>query len=198
MPSAAALPLDAVIATSCLRERPRREPDPERESRITLDLVEALARDPASIYERLVDAIVDLCGAHSAGISLLDPDGTRFLWPAVAGQWARYVSEGTSRDFGPCGTVLDRDALLLFQSPERHFTYLQQADPPIVEGLLVPFHIGGQPVGTIWAISHGAGKVFDAEDARLLRNLSGFTSRAYKALRASGSLAGAWRPDGGP
>ena len=46
--------------------------------------------------------------------SILEPDGKRFYWPAIAGRWAEHLGGGTPRNFGPCGTVLDRNAVLLF------------------------------------------------------------------------------------
>ena len=50
---------------------------------------------------------------------------------------------------------------------ERHFSNFAKVEPRIVEALLVPFHVGGVAVGTIWVSSRDGSKRFDAEDARV-------------------------------
>jgi two-component sensor histidine kinase len=114
----------------------------------------------------------------------------------VAGQWACHVGKGTPRDFGPCGTVLDRNAALVFSHPERYFTYLSPVEPCLEEGLLVPLYVEGKALGTIWVVSHDTSCRFDAEDLRLITSLAAFASSAYQALisldrsaRRNGELA---------
>src|SRR5713226_7842786 len=77
----------------------------------------------------------------------------RFFWAAIAGLWSPQLGGGTPRNFGPCGDVLDRNVPLLFTHWERRYPYLVAATPLAEEGLLVPFHVEGKAVGTIWAIS---------------------------------------------
>ena len=132
--------------------------------------------------------VLRLTLADSAGISLLDERNGRFVWPAVAGGLFPYLGQGTPRNFGPCGTVLDRNAPVLFLHPERHFTYLDPIKPPLEEVLLIPFHVDGRPVGTIWAVIHNQESKFQPEDRRLLENLSGFASQAFKVLASVGAL----------
>jgi PAS domain S-box-containing protein len=177
----AAVDLESVISTSELSRRPTRPPDYESENRALVSLVEAMTASPDDILQRLVDTALDLCRAHSAGISLPDGDRECFRWPAVAGQWASYLGDGTRRDFGPCGTVLDRDVALLFSRPERYFTYLASVKPVVEEGLLIPFHVGGQAIGTIWVLAHDQSRRFDAEDVRVMTNLAHFAAAAYGA-----------------
>ena len=86
--------LESVIATSELSRRPTRPPDYASENRALVALVEAMTASPDDILQYLVETALDLCRAHSAGISLLDGDRERFRWPAVAGQWARYLGGG--------------------------------------------------------------------------------------------------------
>lgn len=178
-----------MILTSALKQRPRRAPDYKTENAVLIGLVEEMAKAPGEIFQRLVEAVQKLCRAQSAGISLLNKQQRQFVWPAVSGQWSAYVGGGTPRDFGPCGTVLDRDTTLLFSHPERHFTYLAAATPNIEEALLVPFHINGESVGTIWAITHDEDRHFDSEDARVLDSLSKLTSAAYRTLVEIGALS---------
>lgn len=60
--------------------------------------------------------------------------------------------------------------------------------PPLEEVLLIPFHVGEKPVGTIWAVIHNPVHKFQSEDRRLLENLSAFASQAYKVLNSVGAL----------
>ena len=89
-------------------------------------------------------------------------------WRAVAGAFVANLGETMPREASPCGTVLAQDSVLLFDRAERHFPALRGVQPPIFENLLVPFHLEGRPVETVWAIAHRPERKFDGEDARLL------------------------------
>jgi PAS domain S-box-containing protein len=168
--------VDDVIITGELTRRPSRTPDFEAESKPLTSLVKELAERPGNVLQRLVEVIVEMGVAGSAGVSLLE--GERFRWAAIAGEWAALVDEGMPVDASPCGIVVARDQMLLFEHPEQVFPG-NQIDPLITETLLVPFHVGGKAVGTVWLLSHDARK-FDAEDARLLQSLAEFASAAYQ------------------
>ena len=180
--------LESVIATNELSLRESRVSDTDAEDQAALDLVSALSKTPNHFFQKLVDTALSLSGADSTGISLLNDARNRFVWPAVAGGLTPYVGGGTPRESGPCGTVLDRDAPVLFRHPERHFGYLTPIQPPLEEVLLVPFHMNGKAVGTIWAVIHVKNRHFDSEDKRLLENLSHFAASAYRVLADAGSL----------
>jgi GAF domain-containing protein len=180
--------LESVIVTHELSSRQSRRSDTAAEDRAVLELVTELSKTPNNFFQKLVDTALYLSGADSTGISLLDEDRKRFVWPALAGGLTPYVGGGTPRHFGPCGTVLDRNASILFRHPERHFGYLAPIEPPLEEVLLIPFHTNGKPVGTIWAVIHVKNRHFDAEDKRLLENLSKFAASAYRVLAEAGSL----------
>jgi hypothetical protein len=180
--------LDAVIATSELDGRVGRRIDSQVESHELMKLTIELAKSPHDFFKCLVNTVIKLTQAESAGISLLDEKNGRFVWPAVAGGLFPYLGGGTPSNFGPCGTVLDRDEPILFQHPERHFTYLEPISPALVEVLLIPFYLGGKGVGTVWAVIHSQNKKFEPEDRRLLVELSGFASAAYKALIEAGAI----------
>ena len=161
-----------------------RHPDLEAENAVLVQLAETLARSPDQILQVLVESALRLCDAHSAGVSLLEDfdHQARFHWRAIAGRWAQFEGGGTPRDFGPCGTVLDLNEPLLFSHPERDFPYLGDASPAIEDSLLVPFYVGGKPLGTVWVVSHHTSKCFDAEDLRIMTNLSKFAAAAYQTL----------------
>ena len=175
--------LEAVIVPmEELRRRSSRPADHATENSALIALAQAMATSPAGILQKLAEAALSLCRAHSAGISLLDHTGANFHWPAVAGQWACHLGAGTPRDFGPCGTVLDRNVAMVFTHPERYFGYLAEVQPHLEEGLLVPFYIDGKAVGTIWVVTHDQSYRFDAEDLRLITNLGTFAASAYQTL----------------
>ncbi len=180
--------LDACLITSELLERPSRPADFEAENRALVALARCLSSSPERILEELAATALKLSGAHSAGISLLTEDKRSFRWPALVGQWACYRGGGTPREFGPCGTVLDRNAALLFSHPERYFDYLAPITPGVEECLLVPFAVDGENVGTIWVIAHDKSRQFDAEDLRVLTSLSRFASAGFQVLSTPAML----------
>jgi signal transduction histidine kinase len=177
------VPLESILCTDELDQRPSRSPDFETENRALLLLVRALADSPRNILQTLADSILQLVSVGSAGISLLTKEdgGKHFYWPAIAGIWKPYIGGATPRTFGPCGDVLDRNTPLMFRHLERRYTYFLPVTPAVEECLLVPFHVEDKAVGTIWAIAHDKQRRFDREDLRRLESLARFTSVAYQA-----------------
>lgn len=182
-------PLDSILCTEELRTRPWRPPDYEKENGALGALLSALLHSPHDILQTLAETILDVTQCDSSGLSLLTKDdggkgGKRFYWPAIAGMWKPHIGGGTPREFGPCGDVLDRDCTLLFRRFERRYPYLLPVIPAAEECLLVPFHVGGKAVGTIWAIMHDHRREFDAEDERIMSTLGRFASLAYQTLES--------------
>jgi signal transduction histidine kinase len=182
-------PLESILRTHELYERPTRPKNYETENRALAKLVVALAQSPRTILQKLAEQILEALRADSAGISLLTEDKKSFYWTAIAGAWHPHIGGGTPRDFGPCGDVLDRNTPLLFTHPERRYAYLLEAAPLAEEALLVPFYAAGKAaVGTIWAIAHDEARKFDPEDLRQLESLGRFASAAYHAMGAAAAL----------
>lgn len=179
-------PIESVLCTEELSRRQSRPADYRKENRALVVLAKALSESPRKILQILADTIVETLGVGSAGVSLLTrgEEGEKFYWPAIAGEWTAYIGGGTPRDFGPCGDVLDRNTPLLFNHPERRYTYLESAKPAVEEALLVPFYVEGKAVGTIWAVAHNLTRKFDHEDERLLNSLALFASSAYQVTSA--------------
>ena len=121
--------------------------------------------------------------ADSAGISILETDRGKpiFRWHATAGDFEPYLGGTTPGDFSPCGVVLDRNAPQLMADPVRHYPYIAELSPHVAELLLIPFYRGDTAIGTIWIVASRQGKRFDAEDARVMTNLSLFASAAVQA-----------------
>jgi len=176
------VPLEAVLITDEVRRRTLRAPNYELESQLHSVVVEALANAPESVLQCLAQEAMRLCNAESAGVSLLNKqDGERtFVWPAVVGEWSRFVGAGTPSDFSPCADVLARGTSLVFCHPERRYPYLKDAVPGIEEAMLAPVFVGSKAVGTVWVIAHRANRHFDSEDLRQLTNLTKFASIAYQ------------------
>jgi PAS domain S-box-containing protein len=177
-------PLRSMLSVDELNRRPSRSPDHAAENHALIELARVMANSPNGVLQKLAETALTLCGAQSAGLSLLEESDHRsaFHWRAIAGQWAPHVNGGTPRDFGPCGTVLDRNAALLCTHPEVDFPYFGEVTPGVEEALLIPFYVKGEAVGTIWVVSHDGSRRFDAEDLRVMSNLGIFAATAYQAL----------------
>jgi PAS domain S-box-containing protein len=176
--------LRSMLSTAELVRRPSRPPDYAAENRALIALAQVMATSPDAILQKLADTALTLCRAHSAGLSLLEEGDQKnnFHWRAIAGQWARHINGGTPRNFGPCGTVLDQDVAMVCSHPELDFPYWAPIKPVLEEGLLIPFHIKGVAVGTIWVVAHDTSRRFDAEDLRVMTNLGTFAASAYQTL----------------
>lgn len=183
-------PLEAVISTAELETRPCRAPNYPAELRALLALAKTLADAPNAIFQKLVDTALTLCGADSSGLSIEEADGEQeiFRWHAVAGEFSPHAMGTTPRRFSPCGTVVDLDAAQLMIRLGRHFTYFDEVSPLIQEALLVPFHVKGKAVGTVWVVSHGTERHFDAEDARVLASIADFAGLAQQVVSSLGAL----------
>ena len=178
--------LASIITTAELSRRPSRSPDFAAENRALVGLAQVMAGSPDRILQELAETALNLCRAHSAGFSLLHPDSRRFSSPVIIGQWARHMGAGALVDSGPCATVLESNVPQLMSRPERHFTYLASVKPPMEEVLLIPFYFKGKAIGTIWVMSHDETLRFDAEDLRVMTNLSAFATMAYQVMLNSG------------
>lgn len=193
VPSGISLPLDIRSARSVaeLSERPSRPADYTAENRAMAALARKMAISPDGILQELADTALTLCRAHSAGLSLLEDFDQRsnFHWRAIAGRWAPHLGGGTPRNFGPCGVVLDRNVPLLFSHPEIDFPYFGEVQPLLEDALLIPFHVKGEAVGTIWVVSHVDGHRFDAEDLRVMTNLGNFAATAYQVFLSMNAAA---------
>ncbi|MGF1939579.1 MAG: PAS domain-containing protein [Nostoc sp. ChiQUE02] len=184
--SVGSLSESGVLITDELYQRPCRPLNLEAEVQIFRALAQQLTRPPQAILKYLVSAAVDLCQASSAGVSLIEilPNGEEvFRWVALAGVYEPYEGGITDREHSPCGVCLSRGCPQLYHHPERYFPRLQQADPPIVEELVVPLLLEGQALGTIWIASHSGQRQFDGEDMRILTSLADFTAAAIHSSR---------------
>lgn len=181
--------LEDVLITEELARRPSRPPDHRAEADAVARLAAILADPESDALQALVDAIVDMGIAESAGVSLRVPgDGdVDCFWRAAAGAWRGHAGTTAPLDQTPCGVVIARNTALLLREPGRYFP-APDLTPGIHEILLVPLHVDSEAVGSVWAVSHDAARSFEQEDARLLLRLGALASVAYRletALRRS-------------
>jgi PAS domain S-box-containing protein len=173
--------LDDILITELLAQRSPRTSDWRAEAEAMQPLAQQMARDAGALLQTLVDIALNLCQAGTAGVSLLEttPDGTEiFRWTTMAGRLSQAVGGSTPRNFSPCGVCLDRGTPQLFSHPERYFSYFQDTNTPIVEGLVLPLISEHQALGTLWIMSHDEQRQFDAEDVRVMTNLANFSAAA--------------------
>jgi signal transduction histidine kinase/ActR/RegA family two-component response regulator len=179
------LGLKDVVINSQLLNRPSRAPNYEAENQALMALARTLADAPDKILQRLAETALQLCRADTAGISLLDEkDGAEvFRWEALAGVFSDRLNATMPRNASPCGTTIDRNATQLMYMAERIFPALK-SEPPIVEALLIPFHVGQKPIGTVWVVAHDERRKFDQEDERIIKTLAQFASASWQLWQA--------------
>lgn len=147
-------------------------------------LAAELAERPHNLLQKLTDTIVDYGMADSAGVSILnESQGRLFCWEVLSGGWRHFRGGTMPFDASPCGVVVQRNEMLLFERPDRYCP-APEGEPLIHELLLLPFHSQGRPVGTLWIATHDPTREFDGEDARLLTRLTSLASAGFQTVRA--------------
>ena len=189
----AVLDIDELAVTQELARRPARVPDFAAENRALGALAQELAQNPEGVPARLAELLRELCGAGSSGIAVPSQDGAGFQWSAATGALAGKAGARLPRADSPSGETVARNEVVLLRDPARSFPVLPASDAPMVEMLLAPWGIDGEPLGTVWVASHDPHHRFDPEDARLLRSLSSFAAAAHRATHARGRAERAQR-----
>jgi hypothetical protein len=125
--------VDDVLITAELASRPYRTPGYEAENRALGLLAEEMATNPGGVLQKCAELVIELCHADSAGISILEPGGTSGMlrWHAAAGRFAASLHGTMPREASPCGTVMERNRVLLFKEAERFFPALRGVEPRI-------------------------------------------------------------------
>jgi RNA polymerase sigma factor (sigma-70 family) len=151
-------------------------------------LANLLPQGSSMVLDRLAQLALELCDAGSAGISMLETgdDGHLiFRWRALAGELEARKG-GTTPDWSPCGECLNAGKPMLYSYPARFFTYFQSIDTLLVEALMIPMYAEGQPLGTIWVVTHDTQRRFDAEDVRVMTGLASFVAAALRVSLCTG------------
>jgi two-component sensor histidine kinase len=165
-------------------------PNLRAETAAIRDLSRSLAKDPTTAARDVLDIARILCGAGSAGLSLLredQADQAIVHWQAISGALAEHESTNTPRDRSPCGLCLDTGIAILISRPERLFDQLVETPPPITEVLTVPlFDAASKPLGTLWVAHHDANASFHLDHARIVEQLAAQLVLALKLQEQAG------------
>jgi two-component sensor histidine kinase len=184
--------LEDIEITRELAIRPRKPADLAAENRAIKLLARRSAGGPEYVFQLLVDVVLELCRAGAAGVCLLEApvygQEEVFRVAAVAGEYREHDWGSTPRNASPCGMCLDHAGPTLLRNPERRFPYLGEAQPRMVEALLVPLAAERGPAGVLWITSHDIQRKFDAEDVRIMSDLGGIATAGYQMSRALRAL----------
>jgi GAF domain len=182
--------LEDILITGKLRSR-RYKRLSSRDGTLTLHTIaRTMATSPNELLDRLLQLALELCGAGTAGLSLLETnlEGEQlFRWTNLAGILRKHLGDSTPRHFSPCGVTLELNAPQLFAYPARHYQYFNALDSTIVEALVVPVYVGDETPGTIWIMSHDQEVKFDSEDARTMVGLAEFACCGLRLTRSCGA-----------
>jgi GAF domain len=174
------LTVDDVLINDQLHLRPVHPSHTESEIHALRKLAQRFLTDSSDLMNATVEAVCELCGADSAGITVIEtlPDGSDGLrWVATAGRIGELGMRELPRHYSPCGTVIDRQAPQLFSLPGRFFTYIEDSWD-VAEVLLVPWQVGDVIRGTLWAVMQTDRGKFNHEDLRRLQTLVVFAGAA--------------------
>ncbi|GFE85198.1 hypothetical protein GCM10011488_01520 [Steroidobacter agaridevorans] len=159
-------------------------PNLRAESAAICELTKSLAENPSATVRYVLDIAQDLCGAGSAGLSLVHLDQTgaaTMRWEAVQGALSAHEATDMRRDSSPCGLCLDIGIAILISRPERVFDQVADKLPSIAEILTIPLYDGGRkPLGTLWVAHHDSQAHFDSDDVRIAEQLAAQLALALK------------------
>jgi hypothetical protein len=174
--------LTDVLVSELLKTRGARAPNLKSENEFLHSLAKDLLTDPEHILERSIRAAARLCGAGSAGVSLLESDhgNEEFRWVALSGALEGQEGRSTPRFVSPCGLAFESQAPQLFSYPARYYYCLHGVAPEIVEALVLPLP---DKTGTIWIVAHDDAVRFDGEHVRVLTGLATFMATSLQLLR---------------
>lgn len=170
-------------------------PNLRAEAAAICQLSKALAEDPGAAVRFLLDIAQDLCGAGSAGLSLvhLNQSGEATIrWEAVSGVLSAHEAAAMPRDSSPCGLCLDVGIAIVIPRPQRVFDRLADKLPSIAEILTIPLYDGARrPLGTLWVAHHDSQTRFDRDDVRIAEQLAAQLALALKLQEQASDHANA-------
>lgn len=153
-------------------------------------LAHAFVDRPEKVLQELVEAAVTLCGADSAGISVIrenPTDDCYWKWIATAGAYSPFLHAVLPRTPSACGMTLQRNTPQIFRVHKRFFDILGVEAPVVTDGLLLPWHVD-QTRGTIFIMAHGRDEAFDLQDYQTMQTLADFAAMAVRQQRQRSAL----------
>ena len=174
---------DVLITDRLERRAP---PNFDRNTPSLDQLVRRVSDQPSAMLPKLVQVAFEICGADSAGVSVLEGDG--FRWRGLCGKLRAFEGATRPRNDSPCGVCLDCDGAILMEEPDRIYAWLADANITLPEVLLVPLRApGGDQIGTLWVVAGEKGH-FHAGHAGTLAQLATFTGMALHMIRTEERL----------
>ena len=153
-------------------------------------LASAFVDTPDTVLQELVNAAVSLCGADSAGISVVREQATAenfYHWIATAGEYSGFLDAVLPEAPSACGVCLIRNRPQLMRVSQRFFDITGVVASTVTDGLLLPWQVD-QTRGTIWVLAHGRPEAFDSQDLQLMQTLANFAAMAVRQQRQQKSL----------
>lgn len=137
---------------------------------------------PDAILQELADSAVATCESDSAGISIEINGGTDeefYRWVATSGVYTDFLGAILPRYPSACGLSLIRGRAQRFRVTQRFFDILGVEAPPVTDGILLPWEVGGTR-GTIFVMDHKRSDAFDCNDVRMMEMLADFAAMAVR------------------
>jgi signal transduction histidine kinase len=153
-------------------------------------LARAFVEQPETMLQELVDVAVDVCGADSAGISVVKDNPTDveyFHWVATAGQYSRFTNAILPVYPSACSLCLERSRPQHFRVRQPFFDLMGIEAPLITDGILLPWR-AGETRGTIFVMAHGRTEAFDQVDCTRMEVLADFAAMAIRQQRQQKQL----------
>jgi len=94
-------PIAAVFITEQLADRQTAAPNFLREKLAIQNLAEVMSDHPDEVLPRLAKLGMEICGAHSAGISIFEPEVGQFRWVRARGRTGDLRRRDDSAEFQP-------------------------------------------------------------------------------------------------
>lgn len=153
-------------------------------------LARAFVERPETMLQELVDVAVDVCGADSAGISVVKDNATDaeyFHWVATAGQYSGFTNAILPVYPSACSLCLERSRPQHFRVRQEFFDLLGIEAPLVTDGILLPWR-SGETKGTIFVMAHGRTEAFDQDDCTRMEVLADFAAMAIRQQRQQKQL----------
>lgn len=145
-------------------------------------IAHAFVENPVNLLQELVEVAVELCGADSAGISVVRDgwtDKEYFHWIATAGQYSAFLNAILPRYPSACSICMERGRPQLFRVGQRFFDLMGIQAPLVTDGILLPWAVDGTR-GTIFVMAHGRTEAFDEGDCRLMQVMADFAAMGVR------------------
>lgn len=148
-------------------------------------LAHAFVERPETALQELVNVAVDLCGADSAGISMVRENATEkehFHWIATAGQYSRFKDAILPAYPSACSRCLEYERPQQLRVRQPFFDLVGIEAPLVTDGILFPWSLS-ETEGTIFILAHGRTEAFDLEDCERMKVFADFAAMGVRQQR---------------